>query len=79
MLLGVLNDTLQGLADGTYYFGVVGYDAAGNASPLSGLVSATYNATPPELSINYGKPSPVGVVPLTMTISSSKALRAARR
>src|ERR1019366_7488984 len=75
-VLGVMSDTLQGLANGTYYFGVVGFDAAGNASPLSALVSAAYNATPPSLSITYGEPSPVGVGPLAMTLSSSKALAA---
>jgi choice-of-anchor C domain-containing protein len=74
--LSVMSDTLQGLANGTYYFGVVGFDAAGNASPLSALVSAVYNATPPALSITYGEPSPVGVGPLAMTLSSSKALAA---
>jgi hypothetical protein len=75
--LSAMNDTIQGLADGTYYFGVVGFDAAGNASPLSALVSAVYNATPPALSINYGEPSPVGVGSLSMTLASSKALMSA--
>ncbi len=76
IVLGTMSDTLQGLANGTYYFGVIGFDAAGNASPLSALVSAVYNATPPALSITYGKPSPVGLGPLAMTLSSSKALAA---
>jgi hypothetical protein len=72
--LSSMSDTLQGLANGTYYFGVVGFDAAGNPSPLSSLVSAVYNATPPALSISYGEPSPVGVGSLGITLSASKAL-----
>ena len=74
--LSVMSDTLQGLANGTYYFGVVGFDAAGNPSPLSALVSTAYNATPPVMSIAYGEPSPVGVGPLTITLSASEALAA---
>jgi choice-of-anchor C domain-containing protein len=74
--LGEMTDTIQGLANGTYYFGVVGFDAAGNPSPLSALVSTVFNASPPALSISYGEPSPVGVGPVTMTLSSSKALAA---
>ena len=66
--------TLQALANGTYYFGVVGYDAAGNPSPLSSLVTAVYDATPPVLSVAYGTPSPVGPQLLNVTLSSSKAL-----
>ncbi|HEV2391800.1 MAG TPA: Ig-like domain-containing protein [Verrucomicrobiae bacterium] len=74
--LGVLTDNLQGLAAGTYYFGVVGYDAAGNASPLSSLVSINYDPVPPSLSIVYGSSQPVGVGPLNITLGSSKALAA---
>jgi len=74
ILLNVMNDTLQALADGTYYFGVVGYDAAGNASPLSGLVSAAYHATPPGLSVTYSASSPVGPGPLTITLSANESL-----
>jgi hypothetical protein len=73
LLLGT-QDTIQGLATGTYYFGVVGFDAAGNPSPLSGLVSALFDATPPMLSISYSSSSPVGVEQLGVTLISSKAL-----
>ena len=69
--------TLQGLANGTYYFGVVGFDAAGNSSPLPTLVSTVYDATPPSLNIAYSAPSPVGVGALVITLSASKALAAA--
>ena len=64
------------MAPGTYYFGVVGFDAAGNPSPLSALVSALYDPTPPALSIAYNQPSPVGVGPVGITLTSSKALAA---
>ncbi len=67
-------DILKGLPSGTYYFGVVGYDAAGNASPLSALVSVAYDATPPALTVAFGSPSPVGPSALTVTLQSSKAL-----
>ena len=65
---------LQGLADGTYYFSVVGYDTAGNASPLSALVSTVYDATPPSLTVGYTPASPVGVTLLNIVLTSSEAL-----
>jgi hypothetical protein len=76
ILLGLASYTLQGLAPGTYYFGVVGFDAAGNPSPLSALVSALYDPTAPALSIAYNQPSPVGAGPLGITLISTKALAA---
>lgn len=72
--LTTMSYTVQGLANGTYYFGVVGFDAAGNTSPLSSLVSISYNATPPALAIAYGANSPVGPGPLAITLTSSKSL-----
>ena len=74
VLLSGMQDTVQGLAAGTYFFGVVGFDAAGNPSPLSTLVSALFDATPPQLSISYSAPSPVGVQQLGVTLISSKAV-----
>ncbi len=74
--LSLMSYIVQGLANGTYYFGVVGFDAVGNPSPISGLVSIVYNGTPPSLSIAYASPSPVGVGPLGITLASSKALAA---
>ena len=54
----------------------MGFDAAGNPSPLSALVSALYDPTPPALNIAYNAPSPVGVGPVGITLTSSKALAA---
>ena len=65
---------VQGLATGTYYFGVVGFDSAGNASLLSALVSAPFDPVPPSLTIAYAASSPVGVGQLGVTLTSSKAL-----
>ena len=72
--LRVMTDNLQGLANGTYYLAVVGFDAAGNPSPLSTLVTNVYNATPPALNLVYGAASPVGPGPLSITLSSSEAV-----
>ncbi len=77
VLLTTLSDNVQGLATGTYYFGVVGFDAAGNASPLSSLVSSVYDATPPALSVAFGAPSPVGVGSVAITLTSSKTVAGA--
>jgi hypothetical protein len=75
IMLSTAYDTLQGLANGTYYFGVVGFDAVGNPSPLSELVSTLYNATPPALSLVYSPPStPTGPGPLTIVLTSGTAL-----
>jgi Bacterial Ig domain/Protein of unknown function (DUF642)/Divergent InlB B-repeat domain len=74
LVLNSLNYTVQGLANGTYYFGVVGYDDAGNSSPLSALVSTTYDAVPPAISIAYDKPSPVGVGPVHVVLTANEAL-----
>jgi hypothetical protein len=74
--LSVMSYIVQGLANGTYYFGVVGFDAVGNPSPISGLVSIVYDGTPPSLNIAYGSPTPVGVGPVGVTLASSKALAA---
>ena len=73
-ILNTMSYTINNLANGTYYFGVVGYDAAGNPSPLSALVSFAYDSTPPSLTISYSEPSPLGAGPLTMVLTSSKAL-----
>ena len=53
---------------------MVGYDAVGNPSPLSALVSFAYDSSPPSLSISYSESSPLGAGPLTMVLTSSKAL-----
>ncbi|HEX3624285.1 MAG TPA: polymorphic toxin-type HINT domain-containing protein [Verrucomicrobiae bacterium] len=75
IILSTVYDNIQGLANGTYYFGVVGYDTAGNPSALSQLVSILYNTTPPALSLAYSPPStPTGPGPLTIVLTSSAAL-----
>ncbi|HEX3716951.1 MAG TPA: DUF642 domain-containing protein [Verrucomicrobiae bacterium] len=76
VMLNLMSDTLQGLTNGAYYFGVVGFDAAGNPSPLSTLVSTVYNSTPPALTIAYAEPSPVGIGAIGITLSSTTALAA---
>jgi hypothetical protein len=73
-LLSAMVYSLQGLADGTYYFGVVGFDSVGNPSPLSALVSIPYSATPPALAISYNQPSPIGPGVVGIVLTSSKAL-----
>jgi len=75
-VLNTMSDTVNNLANGTYYFAVVGYDAAGNPSPLSALVSFAYDSSPPSLTIAYSEPSPLGAGPLAMVLTSSKALAA---
>jgi hypothetical protein len=76
IVLTTMSDSVQGLTNGTYYFGVIGYDAVGNPNPLSPLVSTVYDATPPALSIAYNLPPPVGVGPLGIVLTSSKNLAA---
>ena len=66
--------TIQGLKDGAYYLAVVGYDNAGNASLPSNRIQFEYDATPSQFTIAFGKSSPVGVGPLTVTLKSSEAL-----
>ena len=74
IVLQSMSYSLQGLANGTYYFGVVGFDGAGNSSPLSALVSTVYDASPPALSVSYTAPSPTGVGTVGIILSSSKPL-----
>jgi len=76
ILLNTMSDNVQALANGTYYFGVVGFDAVGNPSPLSPLVSAIYDSTPPALAIAYNPAPPVGVGQLGIVLTSSKNLAA---
>jgi hypothetical protein len=75
-VLNTMGYTISGLANGTYYFAVVGYDDAGNPSPLSTLVTFAYDSSPPSLSISYSQPSPLGSGPFGIVLTSSKALAA---
>ncbi|MCF7708994.1 MAG: Ig-like domain-containing protein [Verrucomicrobia bacterium] len=73
----VLDDafySLRGIADGTYYFGVVGIDAAGNRSQLSNLVSYDHDSSAPTLTVGFNKTMPAGKGPLRVTLTSSEAL-----
>jgi fibronectin type 3 domain-containing protein len=63
-------------ADGTYTYGLVGLDGAGNASALSNLLSLAYDGTPPGFAIAYDRTQPVGVGVLNFTLTSSEALAA---
>lgn len=76
LLSGPLLYLLTGLPAGSYYFGIVGYDDAGNASALSALVSYTYDPVPPAFNIAFNKASPVGVGPLRVSLTSSESLAA---
>ena len=66
--------TVQGLADGTYFFGVIGLDEAGNKSDLSVLVSYAFDATPPTLRLAFDKTSPVGPGPVKVSVISNEPL-----
>ncbi|MGA2863269.1 MAG: FG-GAP-like repeat-containing protein [Verrucomicrobiota bacterium] len=66
--------TVQGLATANYYFYVVGFDALGNQSPLSAPLQYYFDAVPPAFSVSFSKASPVGVGPVHVTLSASKAL-----
>jgi hypothetical protein len=73
-VVSVLNYVISGLPDGHYYFGVVGYDGAGNASELSNVVGADYDTTPPTFTIGYNKSAPVGTGALGIVLTANEAL-----
>ena len=73
-LLDTLQFTIPSLAAGTYYFAVVGYDDAGNPSPLSNLTSLNYDPVPPSFLLGFNKSSPVGTGALRIIITSSEPL-----
>ena len=75
-ILDRMTYTVQGLPNGNYFFAVVGYDGAGNASPLSNLMPFAYDGTGPGFTAAFGKPSPVGVGDLTVTLTANEALGA---
>jgi hypothetical protein len=74
-ILTKMDYTLKGLPDGVYYFGVVGYDEAGNESALSELISYNYDATPPRFTIVFNKTPPVGVGVVQLTVTASEQLK----
>ena len=73
------NDTsyaFEGQANGIYFFRVVGYDAAGNASVLSNEVSRNFDDTAPVLSIFYDRTMPIGSGDLKITLTANEPLKA---
>ncbi len=75
-LLDRMMFTVPGIPNGAYFFAVVGYDAAGNVSPLSNLVPFTFDGTGPAFQASFNKPSPVGVGDLVITLAANEALAA---
>ena len=69
-----LSYRLPSMAAGYYYFGIIGYDDAGNVSAVSNLQPFAYDPFPPSFAIGFDKPSPAGVGFLTVTLTASKAL-----
>ncbi|NOY46220.1 MAG: hypothetical protein GXP50_12340, partial [Deltaproteobacteria bacterium] len=61
--------------DGTWYYGVVAVDAAGNAGPVSNLIPVAYDGTPPAFAVSYDPEPPVGVGILGITLTTSEPLR----
>ena len=75
-LVTALSYRLPSMPAGYYYFGIIGYDDAGNASAVSNLQPFAYDPFPPSFAIGFDKPSPAGVGFLTVTLTASKALSA---
>ena len=67
----------SGLVSGTYYFAVIGYDDANNPSPISNVLAYNFDPLSPSFGINFDKGAPVGVGPLRIILTSSKALASA--
>jgi fibronectin type 3 domain-containing protein len=65
---------VQGIANGTWHFGVIGYDDVGNSSPLSDLVTFNYDAVAPVFTLAFDKSSPVGTGALALTLTANEAL-----
>ncbi len=61
--------------DGSWYYGVVAVDAAGNAGPVSNLLPIAYDGTPPAFAVSYDPEPPVGVGIVGITLTSSEPLR----
>jgi hypothetical protein len=75
-LLDVQTFTLTNAPDGDLYLAVVGYDAAGNASPLSNVIAYRLDRTAPTFLISYDKGMPAGPGPLTLVLEANEALAA---
>lgn len=75
-LLDAQSFTLTGAADGDLHLAVVGYDAAGNASPLSNVIAYRLDRTAPNFLISYDKGMPAGPGPLTLVLEANEPLAA---
>jgi hypothetical protein len=62
------------LADGSWFVGVVAFDLAGNASPVSNLLQITADFTKPVLTVTYDRTSPVGIGDLGVQVESNEPL-----
>jgi|GEM_PF-1556707 len=75
-LLDLQSYTLTAAPDGPLYVGVVGYDNAGNASPLSNLSAYTLDRAAPIFTIAYDKAMPAGPGALEIVLNSNEPLAA---
>jgi hypothetical protein len=73
-VVSLMSANVSGLADGHYYFGVVGFDGAGNESDLSNLLEADYDTTPPTFALGYDRSSPIGPGALHVVLSANEPL-----
>lgn len=76
-LLDLQSYTLTAAPDGPLYVGVVGYDNAGNASPLSNLIAYTLDRAAPIFTIAYDKAMPAGPGALEIVLTANEPLAAA--
>ena len=63
-----------GVEEGLWYYGILGSDAAGNASALSNLINGAYDNTPPSFTVSFEQPLPVGTGALALTLGVSEPL-----
>ncbi|KAF0094832.1 MAG: fibronectin type III domain-containing protein [Puniceicoccaceae bacterium 5H] len=73
-ILEEMSFSLENRPDQHYYFRVVGYDAAGNASTPTAAVEATLDETAPVIKVFYDAAMPVGPGGLGLTIRSNEPL-----
>ncbi|MCX8155476.1 MAG: FG-GAP-like repeat-containing protein [Verrucomicrobiae bacterium] len=74
LIVNQLIYTLPVMPAGALHVAVVGYDDAGNASPLSNLVPYAHDPNPPSFTIAFDKASPVGTGPLRITLTANEPL-----
>ncbi|MCB1739337.1 MAG: right-handed parallel beta-helix repeat-containing protein [Gammaproteobacteria bacterium] len=63
-------------ADGTFFYRLASVDSAGNLSPLSNSLSASYDGTRPAFTIAFNGSSPVGPSALGITLTANEPLDA---